>query len=144
MEESVSASFRLPKLDEALRRRRVADARTELAEIIDELFERTLATREAADALERSAIDVPELAAVFYGKVRRGIFDRFAQLARKRMAMGLYRRTDPEVVARVLVENVTMFARHIYRDPEPPAFDLAQAPGAVIGILVSGVVRADG
>ena len=37
-------------------------------------------TREAADVLERSAADAPELAAVFYGKVRGGLFDRFAPL----------------------------------------------------------------
>jgi hypothetical protein len=94
--------------------------------------------------LERSAADVPELAAVFYGKVRRGLLDRLAQLTSKRMATGHYRRTDPKLVARLLVETVTTFARHIYRDPdpEPPPFDLADAPPAVIGILVAGVVIA--
>src|SRR5690349_21724672 len=47
--EAVAETFALPKLDEALRQRRVSDASGELAAIIDELFERTLATREAAD-----------------------------------------------------------------------------------------------
>jgi AcrR family transcriptional regulator len=141
MDEAIAANFTLPQLDEAIRRKRVVDAREELGAILDEVFERTLATREAADVLERSAADVPELAAIFYGKVRRGLFDRFAQLATKRIGSGHYRDADPQLVARMLVENVTMFARHIYRDVEPPAFDLGEARRAVIDILVAGVVK---
>jgi AcrR family transcriptional regulator len=144
MDEAIAANYALPRLDEALRRRRVKGAREELAAILRELFERTLATREAADVVERSAADVPELAEVFFRKVRRGVFDRFAELARKRMASGHYRRADPHIVARVLVENIVLFARHIYRDPEPLPFDLAQAPEVVIGILVAGVVAQPG
>jgi AcrR family transcriptional regulator len=143
MEEAISSSFVLPKLDEALRRRRVTDARGELAAIIDELFERTVATREAANALERSALDVPELAAVFFGNVRRGLFDRFALLIRKRSAGGYYRSTEPAVIARLLVETVTMFGRHIYNDREPVGFDLVRARSAVRDTLVAGIVAPD-
>ena len=142
MEQAISASFALPKLDEALRRRRVVDARRELADVIDELFERTLATREAADALERSALDVPELTAVFHGDVRRGLFDRFALLVRKRSASGHYRATEPAAIARLIVEAVTMFGRHIYNDREPVGFDLASARAAVRDALVAGIVGA--
>jgi AcrR family transcriptional regulator len=141
IEETVAAEFALPKLDEALRRRRVKDAAGELSIIIDELFERTVATREAADALERSALDVPELAAVFYGKVRRGFFDRFARLIELRSASGHYRSTEPRVVARMIVEAVTMFGRHIYNDRDQAGFDLALARSVVRDTLVAGIVR---
>ena len=140
MDEAISATFRLPKLDEALGRRHVTDARGELAGIIDELFERTVATRAAADALERSALDVPELAAVFYGNARRRLFERFALLIRKRAASGHYRRTEPVAIARMIVETVTMFGRHIHNDREPPGFDLGAAREAVRDTLVAGVV----
>jgi AcrR family transcriptional regulator len=140
MEEAIATSFQLPKLDEALRRRRVTDARAELSQIIDELFERTVETREAADALERSALDVPELAAVFYGRVRRGLFDRFAVLIKKRSASGHYRRVEPQAIARMIIESVTMFGRHIYKDVEPVAFDLVGARRAVRDALVAGVI----
>jgi AcrR family transcriptional regulator len=140
MDEAIDANFALPSLDEALRRRRVMNAREELAQILQELFERTLATREAADVIERSAADVPELAAVFYGKVRRGLFERFAQLATKRIASGHYRKIDPQLLGRMLIENVTLFARHLYRDPQPLGFDVAKAAPAVIDVLVAGVV----
>jgi AcrR family transcriptional regulator len=140
MDEAIEAAFALPRLDEALARRRVTDAAAELAGVLGELFERTHATREAADVLERSARDVPELAAVFYGKVRRGLFDKVTTLIERRMDSGHYHRRNPHVVARLLVEAITTFARHIYRDVEPPAFDLGEARADVVSALVAGVV----
>ncbi len=140
MDEAVEATFALPKLNEALARRRVTDAAAELAGVLDELFERTLATREAADVLERSARDVPELAAVFYGKVRRGLFDKVTTLIERRMASRHYHRRNPRVVARLVIETITTFARHIYRDVEAPAFDLGEARADIVSMLVAGVV----
>jgi AcrR family transcriptional regulator len=140
MDEAMTAGFRLPRLDEALARRRVTNAREELAGIIDEMFVRTAATRQAADVLERSAFEVPQLAAVFYGKVRRGLFDRLTELVRRRMASKHYRRSDPKIIARLIVENVTLFARHIHHDIEPPGFDLADAKRVMIDTLVAGIV----
>ena len=141
MDEAIDANFALPRLDAALARRRVTDAAAELAEVIDELYERTFATRQAADVLERSARDVPELAAVFYGKVRRGLFERLERLVARRVASGHYHERDPRVLARVIIETVTTFARHIYNDVEPPAFDLADARQPIIATLVSGIVK---
>ena len=138
--KAVAKSFALPKLDRALRRRRVVDARQELAEIIDELFERTVATREGADALERSALDAPELATVFYGATRRSLFDRFTHLVRMRCAAGHYRSVDVDACARLIIESVTMFGRHIYNDRDPIELDLAAARGSVRDVLVRGLV----
>ena len=141
MDDAIAANFALPRLDKALSRRRVADPATELSEVIDELYERTLATREAADVLERSARDVPELAAVFYGKVRRGLFERLERLVARRVATGQYHDRDPRIVARIIAETVTTFARHIYGDVEAPAFDLAAARIVVVETLVVGIVK---
>ncbi|MDQ3340835.1 MAG: TetR/AcrR family transcriptional regulator [Myxococcota bacterium] len=140
MDEAIAATFALPHLDAALARRRVTDAAAELREVIDELYDRTLSTRQAADVLERSARDVPELAAVFYGKVRRNLFDRLERLFSRRIASGHYHDRDPRVLARFVVEAVTTFARHIYGDVELPAFDLALARPVVIDTIVAGVV----
>jgi AcrR family transcriptional regulator len=140
MDEAIAVSFALPALDAALARRRVTAPADELAGILDELFERTAATRQAADMLERSARDVPELAAVFYGKVRRGLLEKVATLVERRMRAGHYARRDPQVVARLLIETITTFARHIHRDVEPLVFDPAAARADVVGTLVAGVV----
>lgn len=141
MDEAIEANFALPHLDEALGRHRVSDAAAELAGVIDELYERTLATRQAADVLERSSRDVPELAAVFYGKVRRGLFGRLERLVARRIASGHYYDRDPRVVARIIAETVTTFARHIYGDVAAPEFDLDGARKIVIEMLVTGIVR---
>ena len=141
MDEAIAANFALPRLDKALTRRRVPDPTAELTEVIDELYERTLATREAADVLERSARDVPELAAVFYGKARPGLLERLERLVSRRVASGHYRDRDPGVVARIIAETVTTFARHIHGDVEPPVFDLASARAVVVDVLVTGIVK---
>ncbi|MFN0247392.1 MAG: TetR/AcrR family transcriptional regulator [Kofleriaceae bacterium] len=140
MEEAIAANFALPKLDTALKRRAVKDAASELADVIDEFYERTLVTRQAADVVERSARDVPELAAVFYGKVRNDLFGRMERLITRRIASGHYRDHDARVLARMIIESVTTFARHIYNDVEPPAFDLASARSVIVRTLVAGVV----
>lgn len=140
MDEVVSATFALPRLDAALKSRRASHAAAELAEVIDELFERTLTTRSGADVLERSSFEVPQLAAVFYGKVRTRILERLSALIRKRVRAGHYRAVDPLIAARIVVETVTMFARHIYRDPHPLGFDLADARREVIAMLVAGLI----
>jgi AcrR family transcriptional regulator len=141
MDDAIAATFALPKLDAALARRRVTDAFAELTEVVDELYERTLSTRQAADVVERSAREVPELAAVFYGKVRRNLFDRMERLMARRIASGHYHERDPKVLARLVIETVTTFARHIYNDVEAPAFDLVLARGDIIATVVAGIVR---
>jgi AcrR family transcriptional regulator len=141
MDDAIAANFALPRLDKALARRRITDPAAELTEVIDELYERTHATRDAADVLERSARDVPELAAVFYGKVRRGLFERLERLIARRVASGYYHDRDPRVVARIIAETVTTFARHIYADVEPPGFDLTAARTVIVETLVTGIVR---
>jgi AcrR family transcriptional regulator len=141
MDDAIATTFALPKLDAALARRRVTAAAAELTEVIDELYERTLATRQAADVLERSARDVPELAAVFYGKVRRNLFDRMERLVTRRIASRHYHDREPRILARMIIETVTTFARHIYNDVEAPSFDLALARTVTIETIVTGIVR---
>jgi AcrR family transcriptional regulator len=144
MEEAIAANFALPRLDKALRCRRITDPAAELIGVIDELYQRTLTTREAADVLERSARDVPWLAAVFYAKVRRGLFDRLERLVARRVASGHYHDRDPRVLARIIAETVTTFARHIYADVESPGFDLTSARPIIVETLVAGIVKDQG
>ena len=49
-------------------------------------------------------------------------------------------RREPRVIARMVIETVTTFARHIYRDVEPPAFELEKARADIIATLVAGIV----
>jgi AcrR family transcriptional regulator len=143
MSDAIAATFALPRLDEALRARRIADPAAELAGVIAELFDRTHETRVAADVLERSARDVPELAAVFFGQVRAGLLGRLEQLMKKRMAAGHYRESEPRILARLVIETVTTFGRHIYNDIEPSGFEAEAARTVVVETLVAGIVATD-
>lgn len=73
--------------------------------------------------------------------MRRGLFERLERLVARRIASGHYHDRDPRVLARLIIETATTFARHIYNDVEPPAFDLAAAREPIIATLVSGIVR---
>ena len=70
-----------------------------------------------------------------------GLFERLERLIARRIASGHYHDRDPRVVARIIAETVTTFARHIYGDVEPPGFDLNLARKVIIETLVTGIVR---
>lgn len=78
---------------------------------------------------------------MFYGKVRRGLLDRLQRLIAHRIASKHHCDRDLRVVARMIIETVTTFARHIYGDVGQPDFDLGAARPLVIDTLVTGIVR---
>ena len=99
--EQVGRAFALPHLDAALKRRRADEVEAELAAIVEELYARTLATRLQAAALERSALDVPELCALFFIHVRRILLARLSQYIDRRVRTGQFAQIpDPSVAAR--------------------------------------------
>jgi hypothetical protein len=57
-----------------------------------------------------------------------------------RTTAGHYQPVDPGVGARLIIESVTMFGRHIYNDRDPVQFDLAAARGSVRDVLVEGLL----
>jgi AcrR family transcriptional regulator len=110
---AVARSFDLPALDQALTQQSAEDAGSELRAIVEELYDRTAATRRQARLLERSAVDLPELFQVFFVETRRGLLERLRRYLGARMRAGQLRPVaDPLVAARYLVEVVTVFARH--------------------------------
>ncbi|CAG0986344.1 hypothetical protein MYXO_02149 [Myxococcaceae bacterium] len=119
LRERLAEAMRFPRLEEALERRRVADARAELEGIVREFYEQTAAMRLGATLVERSAAERPELAKLWFREARSGFFDRLATYVRKRVERGHFAKVpDPELAARLLVEAVTWFARHRHGDPD--------------------------
>ena len=117
--EQIGQAFALPHLDAALRRPRADDVEAELAAIVEELYARTLATRLQAAALERSALDVPELFTLFFIHVRRGLLTRLSQYIDRRIRSGQFAQIpDPSVAARFVLETITFFGRHRFSDPD--------------------------
>jgi len=135
---AVANSFDLPALDHALTRPTATDAGAELRAIVEELYDRTAATRRQARLLERSAIDLPELVQVFFVETRRGLLDRLRRYLGARMQAGQLRPVaDPLVAARYLLEAVTVFARHRHFEVDPLPVDDATCRQVVVDLLVA-------
>ena len=135
---AVARSFDLPALDQALTRQRAVDAAAELRAIVEELYDRTAATRRQARLLERSALDLPELFQVFFVETRRGLLDRLTRYLSARMGAGQLRAVDdPLVAARYLVEAVTVFARHRHFEVDPLPVDDHTCRQVVVDLLVA-------
>jgi len=118
--EQIVAAFPLPKLDAALARRRVSDAAAELDDVLAELYDRTLATRQLAAAIERSSMDLPEMFQLFFVRVRRGLFAQVQAYIEKRVKSGHFLAVgNAEAAAHYLLETITVFARHRFADPDP-------------------------
>jgi AcrR family transcriptional regulator len=107
-----------PLLEEALEVKRAADPLAELEDLVRAFYAGVERRRFAAELLERSAQDLPDLAALWYGEVRREHFERLARYLAGRMAAGQLRSLpDARAAARIVIETVVFFARHRHRDP---------------------------
>jgi AcrR family transcriptional regulator len=142
LREQIDRTFRLPALDAALSRARVRDARAELEGIARELYAQIERTRGWADALERSALDLPELFQIFFVETRRRFFETLTRYVERRMAAGLFRAVaEPAVAARWCVETIVYFARHRYGDPDPSGLpDDEAVRESVIPLVVAALV----
>src|SRR4029450_2755722 len=80
----------LPSLDAALHARTVDNPRAELEHIVRELYTRIERVREGLVMLERSALELPELAQV-YTEMPRRVVGRLQTYLEARMRCGLLR-----------------------------------------------------
>jgi len=146
LEATLARHVRVESLERALEgdiRPGAVDAR--LREIVGELFDLLAATRVAADAMERSARDAPDLAELFYRRVRVGILDQLEEyLRRVDGARPLPAPVTPEIAARSVLEVVTWWARHRHRDPAPPRVNDARAREVAIVLVIGSLVTATG
>jgi AcrR family transcriptional regulator len=142
LREQSDRVLRLPALEAALARTRVRDAHAELEAIARELYVEVERTRGPADAIERSALDLPELFQVFFVETRRLLFEKLTRYVGRRMRAGHFRAVaDPAVAARWLVETIVYFARHRYGDPDPsvlPSDEVVRE--SVIPLVVASLV----
>jgi AcrR family transcriptional regulator len=132
----------LPKLDAALRRRRVADPRGELEEIVRELYTVVARHRRGIVLLERSAHDWPELTAVVFHGMRRSALKRLERYLDLRMRARLLRDVpDRAACARLVNETVAWFAMHRHGDPDSTDVAEQSAEATVVDVLVHGLVK---
>jgi AcrR family transcriptional regulator len=106
-------------LEDALARETTEDARTELLDILDELYARIANRRRIFAMLERSAHDWPELTALYYHRGRRGLLEKLSAYLSRRIQSGDLRSVpDVPTAARFIVETCAWFARHRHGDAD--------------------------
>jgi AcrR family transcriptional regulator len=125
----------------ALAQQAVGDSAAELEAILRETFTLESRTREAADMIERSARELPELADLLNTGLRRPVLRALTEYLTRRAEAGLLRSTpDAAATARLVLETLTWFARHRFSDPYGAAIASDVAEATVVDMLVHALV----
>jgi AcrR family transcriptional regulator len=139
LDETLVRHVRVATLDRALRTPlQRAGLESQLGHIVGELFDLISVTRVAADAMERSARDAPDLGDLFYRRVRVRLLEQLLTYARRlRKVEAQPPHVTPDVAARFILETVTWWARHRHRDPAPPIVDDTTAREIAVELVVA-------
>jgi AcrR family transcriptional regulator len=118
-----------------------ADPAAELETVMRELFTLESQTREAADMIERSARELPELADLLNSGLRRPVLAAMTNYLARRASTGTLRATpDTPATARLVLETLTWFARHRYQDPHGAAIPDNLAADTAVDAMVHALV----
>jgi AcrR family transcriptional regulator len=113
---------------------------TQIREIVGDLFDLIATTRVAADAMERSAREAPDLGELFYRRVRVRLLDQLVEYCgRIDRVRPLPSPVTPELAARSVLETVTWWARHRHRDVAPPNIDDARARAVAVALVIGSL-----
>jgi len=139
--EFVAAEVPFGALAEALRTADPQDPAGELERVMRELFILEEQTAQAADMIERSARELPELADLLNSGLRRPVLDALTQYLDGRAKTGKLRRTpDTAATARLVLETLTWFARHRHSDPGGAAIPPGLAQETAVDALLHALV----
>ncbi|MEM8608085.1 MAG: helix-turn-helix domain-containing protein [Myxococcota bacterium] len=117
----------MPRLEAALQSTEAVDVREELTGIVSELYQLIYDNRVALKLVDRSSLDYPELAAIFFDTARQMIPQLLYQYLKSRLP--LERRSDSALtaMARGIVEVTAFWAMHRHWDPAPTKVDEADS-----------------
>jgi AcrR family transcriptional regulator len=117
------------------------DPAGELEAVMRELFTLEAQTREAADMIERSARELPELAELLNTGLRRPVLAALTSYLQTRADAGLLRATpDTAATACLVLETLTWFARHRHGDPHGAAIPDSLAEQTAVDALIHALV----
>lgn len=139
--EFVAAEVPFGSLAAALGRSAPDDPAAELEAVMRELFTLETQTREAADMIERSARELPELADLLNTGLRRPVLAALTEYLGSRARSGSLRGTpDTAASARLVLETLTWFARHRHWDPCGAAIPDGLAEDTAVDALLHALV----
>ncbi len=141
--EFVASVVPFGHLAAAIARPAVPDPAAELEGILRETFMLESRTREAADMIERSARELPELADLLNSGLRRPVLRALTAYLAGRAEAGLLRTTpDAAATARLVLETLDWFARQRFSDPYGAVMTAELAEATVVDALVHALVPA--
>jgi AcrR family transcriptional regulator len=132
-----------PVLRAALARDDVKDGTSEFLEIIDERYAFVERNRRLLALIERSALDLPDLHALYYKKLRRNDIRQLSRYLERRINAGLLGEvSDIQVATRFIVETIAWFAWHRKADPDSASIQDEQARQTVRELLAAAFAPA--
>jgi AcrR family transcriptional regulator len=139
--EFVAAAIPFGSLAEALEVSETGDPGAELESIMRELFTLEEQTSAAADMIERSARELPELADLLNSGLRAPVLTALTGYLESRAQAGRLRTTpDTAATARLVLETLTWFARHRLSDPYGAAIGAKLAQDTAVDALLHALV----
>jgi len=139
--EFVAAEVPFGSLADALVRAEAPDPAAELESIMRELFALEEQTSQAADMIERSARELPELADLLNSGLRAPVLAALTSYLESRAKSGQLRTTpNAAASARLVLETLTWFARHRRSDPHGAAIAAETARETAVDALLHAFV----
>jgi AcrR family transcriptional regulator len=132
----------LQSLGEALARQRVTNVASEIETIVSELYAAMARNRRGLKLLDRSAPDMPELAALWFEGTRGELIATLDAYLQDRIRRGKLRAVpDTAVAARLIIETVVFWAVHRHWDPHPQVVDEQVAQSTVVQLIRDALVK---
>jgi AcrR family transcriptional regulator len=130
-----------PALGAALATDECADVHREFTGVVDELYSVIEDHHVLLALIESSAIDIPELDAVYFGQARGGHVHRLQRYLEMRIGSGLLRAVpDTALATRFVIETVAWFAWHRRDDRDGGLIGDDEARTSVLYLLGSAFV----
>jgi AcrR family transcriptional regulator len=120
------------------------DIRSEFHGVVDEYYSMVEDNRALLALLERSAMDIPELRELYFGKSRRGQVDMLEEYVQRRSRSGHLRPLpDAALATQFIVETVAWFAWHRRDHPDPIEADDGSVRQSVHILLAAAFIPDD-
>jgi len=117
------------------------DVRAELTAIVEERYDMMERLWPVLAVIERCAVDLPDLEALYFQRGRRGHLAQLARYLDQRAAGGLLRTMpDTAVAARIVTEAITWFAWHRREDRDAAVYDDKRARRTVIQFVGDALI----
>ena len=126
----------------ALAGKRPKDGRAELESIVRELYDVLARNRYGIKLIDRSAPDLPELAALWFQGARGGAIGGLGEYLDRRVRQGLLRPVpDTAAAARLIIETAVFWAVHRHWDPHPQPVEDSAARETVVRFIVQALAK---